>query len=93
MRGGRHALRRDPRRWRTSFGRWVHTYGVGRLCDQLTRAGQPVTPHAVYQWVGGRTTPRPDRASAIVRLSRGEVSVSAIYGQRVVRRTTETERS
>ncbi len=78
-------MRRDPRRWRTSFGRWVNHYGVSRLCADLSRAGQPVTPHAVYHWVGGRTMPRPERAIAIVRLSRGAVGIGAIYGQRVVR--------
>jgi len=74
--------RREPRRWRTPFGRWVRSYGVNRLCDALGRAGHPVTPHAVYQWVGGRTFPRPEHAIALAGLSGGEVGIAQIYVRR-----------
>jgi hypothetical protein len=79
--------RRQVRRWNTQFGRWVGSYGVTRLCEALSRAGQPVTPHAVYGWVGGRIAPRPQRAIAIARLSGGALGVGEIYGQRSLKRT------
>jgi len=79
------ALLREPRRWRTSFGRWVMSYGVTRLTVDLSGRGQPVTRQAVYQWVAGVTAPRPDRAMRIVELSAGAVGLSDIYEQRVSR--------
>jgi hypothetical protein len=82
MREGSHELRREPRRWRTQFGRWVTSYGVSRLAVELSGAGHPVTRHAIYQWVAGVTAPRPGRALAIVQLSRGEVAMGDIYRQR-----------
>jgi hypothetical protein len=85
MREGSHALRREPRRWRTSFGRWVTSFGVTRLAVELSGAGQPVTRHAIYQWVAGVTAPRPERAVRIVELSRGLVHLADIYRQREMR--------
>ena len=78
-------LIREPRRWRTSFGRWVMSYGVTRLTCDLSRRGQPVTAQAVYQWVAGVTAPRPERAMRIVELSAGAVALGDIYQQRETR--------
>lgn len=78
-------MRRAPRRWTTPLGRWVTGYGVTRLARDLSHRGQPVTTHAVYQWIAGVTAPRPDRAVAIVELSSGAVGIADIYAQRGVR--------
>ena len=78
-------MRREPRRWRTSFGRWVMTFGVTRLTNELSGRGQSVTGQAVYQWIAGVTAPRPDRALQIVELSGGAVGLSDIYRQRTAR--------
>jgi hypothetical protein len=50
-------------RWGTPFGRFVRTYGVAQLAEQLK-----VEPAAIYQWVRGHTSPRPPTARAIVQL-------------------------
>ena len=75
-------LRREPRRWNTRFASWITRVGVTRLCVDLSRRGQPVTPNAIYQWVAGVTTPRPSRAAAIVELSAGELGMADVYAQR-----------
>jgi len=73
---------RDPFRWDTDFGRWVRSYGVGRIVQAL---GQDpdlrVTSQSVYEWLQGHA-PRPPRAAALVRLSEGCLTLEAIYGHR-----------
>lgn len=83
-------FKRDPARWTTDFGRWVAEYGVPSIvaalaCDPDLR----VTNDAVYQWIKG-VEPRPARARALVRLSRGRLTLEAIYEHcRAVRRTQQ----
>lgn len=72
-------MRRNAARWRTSFGRWVATVGVGNVTAGLARAGQPVTTHTVYDWLSGHRSPRPGRAIELVRLSRGSLRLEDIY--------------
>lgn len=65
---------REESRWQSDFGRWVDEFEVGRLAQALG-----VTPQAVYHWVAHRTGPHPDRARAIVGLSRGALTLESIY--------------
>jgi len=74
--------RRIRGRWTSGFARWVGSYGVTRLTGDLGRLGQPVTTHAVYDWVSGRRVPEPARALALCKLSRGMLSLEQIYAQR-----------
>ena len=63
----------------TVFGRWLAETGVGEVVDAL--ADDPdlrVTANAVYEWLRGRA-PRPERARALVRLSRGRITLNDIY--------------
>jgi len=63
----------------TVFGRWLAETGVGEVVDAL--ADDPdlrVTANAVYEWLRGRA-PRPERARALVRLSRGRITLDDIY--------------
>jgi len=78
-----------PRRWRTTFGRWVLEYSVSRLATDLGARGQPVTPKAIYEWVAGRSVPHKQRVRAITELSGGTVTIHDIYrhySDRVVER-------
>lgn len=68
-----------PSRRRTPFGRWVDRYRVARLITDLAALKHPVTHQAVYQWIGGKTRPRPDVAMAIARLSDGEIGIADVY--------------
>lgn len=77
-------MRPIARRWRTPLGSFIGEYGVSRLTRALAAAGQPVTPFAVYKWLGGRHVPRLDRAVEISRISEGRVSLADIYRQRDV---------
>lgn len=72
-------FKRDPGRWESEFGRWVSDYGVPRIVAALARDPDlRVTNDAVYQWLKG-VEPRPSRARALVRLSRGRLTLEAIY--------------
>jgi DNA-binding transcriptional regulator YdaS (Cro superfamily) len=84
IRGGSSYKRRTSRlicdsRWRTRFGQMVRRYGVGRMARDLG-----VDPGSVYQWVRGCTSPRPDKAVAIIALVRslGRLRLAEIYEQR-----------
>ena len=73
---------REPRRWKTRFGRWVAGYGVSNIVRSL----QPdtflrVTPNAVYAWLSGHA-PHPNRARALVKISGGAIRLQDIYAQR-----------
>lgn len=81
-------MQREPRRWRTSFGRWVRAYGAARIASGMQRTGHPVTHWAVYHWMAGSHSPRAEHIAALVRLSRGTISVGDVYRhQEVVRRS------
>lgn len=72
-------------RWRTPLGKWVRRYGAAELAHELGLGAHQPTKHraqAVYQWISGRTVPRPDHALRIVSLSRGKVRLEDIYAQR-----------
>jgi hypothetical protein len=70
---------RDPMRWETEFGRWVADFGASRIVAALGRDPDlSVAPHAPYDWLRGHP-PRPDRATALVELSEGRLSLDAIY--------------
>jgi len=75
--------RRALPRWSTRFGKVVREIGVPQIAKAL--ASDPdlrVTKTAIYDWIAGGTTPRPDRARAIVKLSRGKLDLDAIYSHR-----------
>ncbi len=74
-------MQRVQRRWKTTFGSWVMDYGVRRLVRGLEAHGQPVTEKAVYHWISGRHAPRGGHALAIVRLSRGRLSLEDVLRQ------------
>ena len=72
--------KRVPWRWETEFGRWVGDVGVPRIVSALARDPDlRVTSDAVYMWLRG-VAPRPARAEALVRLSRGRLTLDDIYG-------------
>lgn len=84
----RGRYRRDPSRWETAFGRWVSDFGVPRIVAALGRDPDlRVTNQSVYEWLQGHA-PRPPRAAALVRLSRGRLTLEAIY-----RHSLEVKRS
>jgi hypothetical protein len=51
-------------RWESKFARFVRTYGAERLAAALD-----VHSSAIYHWIRGVTTPRPDRAAIIQRVA------------------------
>jgi DNA-binding transcriptional regulator YdaS (Cro superfamily) len=61
--------------------------GVQRITSELSRAGEPVTPGAVYQWISGQRAPRAGRAVALVRLSAGAIGLGDIYAHAVAVRS------
>jgi transcriptional regulator with XRE-family HTH domain len=68
--------------WGTRFARRVRRYGISKLADELG-----VEDAAIYQWISGRTIPRPDRAIRIVGLVRG-LSLEHIYEHRLIVKAT-----
>jgi hypothetical protein len=71
--------KRAPPRWQTKFGRWVSDFGVPRIVAVLARDPDlRVTNQAVYEWLQGHA-PRPPRAVALVEMSRGRLTLDAIY--------------
>ena len=75
----RGRYRRDPSPWETEFGRWVSDFGASRIVEAL--ANDPslrVTNQAVHEWLQGHT-PCPARATALVELSGGRLTLEAIY--------------
>ena len=69
-------------RWKTRFGRLILSYGVNRMARDLE-----VDPTSIYQWVRGYTSPRPERAVAIIALllPLGRLRLEDIYQQRYAR--------
>jgi len=75
----RGRYKRVPDRWETEFGRWVSDFGVPRIVAALARDPDlRVTNQAVYEWLRGHA-PRPARAIALVEMSRGRLTLEAIY--------------
>jgi len=73
--------------WETRFGRRVRKYGISRLAGDLD-----VDKDAIYQWIIGRTAPRPKHAAKIIGLMRG-LSLEHIYEHRlIVRASASSER-
>jgi hypothetical protein len=73
-------FKRASDRWGTEFGRWVRDFGVSRIVASLARDPDlRVTNQAVYEWLQGHA-PRPARAVALVEMSKGRLTLDAIYG-------------
>jgi hypothetical protein len=83
-------MRREPRRWRTKFGRWVRQMGVPAISSKLHAAGYPVTHQAVYGWLAGRVVPRTDAARALITISDGALHLEDLCAQR---KAVQSERS
>lgn len=54
-----------PRRRKTKFGRFITSYGVASLANDLR-----IDPAAIYHWIRGATAPRRTHAEIIQRLAR-----------------------
>lgn len=69
-------------RWQTDFGKWVREVGVRAIVSEFELDPDVrCTPAAVYKWVDGHE-PRPERARALVALSRGALTLEMVYSQR-----------
>ena len=66
---------RTPRYWKSTFARFVRSYGVESLAAQLD-----IRSSAIYHWIRGATTPRPAHATIIQRLAR-ESGVKLTFDQ------------
>lgn len=75
-------MRRSDSRWRTRFGGFVHEYGVPNLARDLQLAGAPVSGSAVYKWIRGATSPRPEVAQRMVVLSGGRLALDEVFAHR-----------
>jgi hypothetical protein len=62
-------------RWDSKFARFVQSYGAERLAGALD-----IHPSAIYHWIRGVTTPRPDRAAIIQRLAH-EIGLSLTFDE------------
>jgi len=72
-------FKRSPTRWQTKFGRWVAEFTVPAIVENL--AHDPdlrITNQAVYEWLQGHA-PQPARAIALVKMSRGRLTLEDIY--------------
>lgn len=74
--------RRPAARWETRFARRIRKYGVAKLARDLE-----VDPTAIYQWIRGSVSPRPDKAMTIVVLV-GRLKLEDIYQHRLTVRAT-----
>ncbi len=84
-------FRRAPSRWQTDFGRWVGDTGVTHIVAALARDPDlRITNQAVYEWLQGHA-PRPTRAMALVEMSRGKLTLEAIYRHGLEVRTHRQE--
>lgn len=73
------AYPRDSLRWTSPFGCWVGEFGPARIVEALARdPNLSITRNAPYDWLRGHQ-PRPKLASALVRLSGGELTLELIY--------------
>lgn len=87
-------MSRDPRRWKTAFGRFVKKTSVAGVVRSLAREGFTVQPVTVYSWVAGHRSPTLKVACALSRVSGGRVSPAAVLQHRceVVRMEPEHAR-
>lgn len=70
---------RNPERWETTFGQWVAQVSVPWIVESLApREELAVTKQTVYEWIQGHV-PRLERATALVEISRGALSIEDIY--------------
>jgi DNA-binding XRE family transcriptional regulator len=60
----------------------VRRFGVAKMARELQ-----VDPTAIYQWIRGKVSPRPDKARAIIQLLMplGRLRLEDIYDQRYAR--------
>ena len=75
-------MRRSVKGWSTDFGRFVSGYGVPALARDLAAQGEPVIPSTIYKWMAGAAQPRPQLARVLVGLSRGGLTLEAIFSHR-----------
>jgi len=80
-------MRRRPEYWTTPFGQWVGRYTPSRIAQELAKRGDPISPRLPYEWVEGRSRPRPERALTLVELSGGILALDDVFrhGQEVRR--------
>jgi hypothetical protein len=67
-----------PIYWKSKFAGFVQSYGVENLARSLE-----ITPPAIYHWIRGRSSPKPEHAAIIQRLARergASLSFEEIYG-------------
>ena len=57
-------LRKIKPRWKTRFGRFVESYGLKRLAEELK-----IDLSAIYHWMGGRTSPDIVNVARIQKLA------------------------
>jgi transcriptional regulator with XRE-family HTH domain len=55
---------RNEQRWKSTFACFVRAYGVARLAK-----GLGIDPSAIYHWLRGLNSPRPEHAGIIQRLA------------------------
>jgi hypothetical protein len=55
----------DDKRWESKFAKFVTAYPIPLLASRLR-----VRTSAIYQWIGGNTSPHPVMAFAIQSLAR-----------------------
>lgn len=77
--------------WNTPVGKWISEVGVSTIVSALGRNPDlSVTDRAVYSWLKG-FAPRYDRAQALVRLSKGRITMAQIYDHvRILREIRES---
>lgn len=73
------SLRAADGRWGTRLGRWLADYGVPNVRLALRRQGLRTGVHTVYAWIAGQNVPRADAAYALVKLSRGKLTMDDVY--------------
>lgn len=75
-------MTRSTGRWRTRFGTWIGSTTVRGITAQLHDRGFPLTQKAVYNWLAGIALPALPVADALVRISKGHITVSDIVQHR-----------
>jgi hypothetical protein len=83
--------RRADIRWDTPLGRFVDRVTVLGVVQQLRAQGVLVTPHAIYQWLSGRTRPKFEHAVALVHASQHTLGFEDIWQHRTFLTTSGPE--